>query len=99
MRRLCKNDWKLGRNLRKRGLVQVSGDFELSEFELSGLVLHIINAMPSTMVVSLITRGSISRPNDTAVNQIKRTSWLVKYEWSSGSSSHKQVCKQSSEAS
>ena len=63
-----------GEILGKWGSVRVSGEFELSEFELSGLVLHIINVMPSRMVVTLITRGSISRSNDTAVSQIKHRS-------------------------
>ena len=57
------------------------------------------NVMPSTIVVTLITSGSSSRSNDTAVNQIKHTTWRVKYEWCSCSSSHKQARKQSSEAS
>ena len=88
-----------GEILGKWGSVWISDEFELSEFELSGLVLLIINVMPSRMVVTLITRrGSISRSNDTAVSQIKRRSWLVKYEWSSCSSSL-QVCKQASDAS
>ena len=58
-----------GEILGKWGSVRVSG-----EFELSGLVLLIINVMPSRMVVTLITRGSISRSNDTAVSQIKHRS-------------------------
>ena len=57
------------------------------------------NVMPSTIVVTLITCGSISRSNDTAVNQIKHTTWRLNYEWCSCSSSHKQARKQSSEAS
>ena len=63
-----------GEILGKWGSVRVSGEFELSEFELSGSVLLIINVMPSRMVVTLITRGSISRSNDTAVSQIKHRS-------------------------
>ena len=50
-----------GEILGKWDSVRVSGEFELSESELSGLVLLIINVMPSKVVVTLITRGSISR--------------------------------------